>query len=93
MNQLWGPYTVDRFASSMNAKLHKFNSLFWCPESQAVDAFTQNWVGENNWLVPPIFSVIRCMKHLIFCEAKGTLIVPKWKSAAFWPLIFGKGLA
>lgn len=92
MNDLWGPYTIDRFANFHNTKLKRFNSLFWNPDSLAVDAFTQNWENENNWLVPPIFSVIRCIKHLIYCKARGTLIIPKWKSAAFWPLVFKKDL-
>ena len=40
----------------------------------------------------PINLVIRAIKHLIACRAKGTLVVPKWKSAAYWPLIFNKNL-
>ena len=36
--------------------------------------------------------VIRAIRHLVACKAKGTLIVPKWKSAEFWPLIFSKNL-
>jgi len=88
MNDLWGPYSIDRFASSINTKLPRFNSLFWDVNSEAVDTFTQNWYGENNWLVPPIFSVVRAIKHLVVCKAKGTLIVPKLVSASFWPMIF-----
>ena len=42
MDQMWGPYTVDRFASSASAKLHRFNSLFWNPGSEAIDDFSQN---------------------------------------------------
>ena len=43
IDEIWGPHTVDRFASVSNSKLRRFNSLFWYPESEAVDAFTQNW--------------------------------------------------
>lgn len=92
MNDLWGPYSIDRFASSLNKKLPRFNSLFWDVNSEAVDTFTQNWYGENNWLVPPIFSVVRAIKHLVVCKTKGTLIVPKWVSASFWPMIFSRGM-
>ncbi|XP_063442680.1 uncharacterized protein LOC134722976 [Mytilus trossulus] len=92
MNDLWGPYTIDRFANSQNAKVCRYNSMFWNPCAIAVDAFTQDWSNENNWLVPPVYSVIRCIKHLIYCKAKGTLIVPKWKSAAYWTKIFDKNL-
>ena len=90
MNELWGIYIIDRFANSTNAKLSRFNSLFWNVNTEAVDAFSQNWSGENNWLVPPIYAVIRTVKHVVACKAKGTLIIPKWTSAAYWPLIFSK---
>ena len=35
----WGPFTVDRFASSTNEKCHRFNLLFWNPGSEQVNAF------------------------------------------------------
>jgi hypothetical protein len=55
-----------------------------------VDAFTQNWSGENNFLVPPIYSVVRAIGHLVYSKAIGTLIIPRWVSAPYWPFIFKK---
>ena len=92
MNGLWGPFTIDRFANFNNKKLNRYNSLYWNPGSEAIDAFSQNWQFENNWLVPPVFSVLRAIKHLLFCKARGTLIVPKWISAPYWPYIFDENL-
>ena len=83
----WGPYTIDRFASSKNAKTQRYNSLFWNPGCEAVDAFTQDWSGENNWLVPPVFLISRAIRHAKDCKAKGSIIVPLWESAPFWPLL------
>ena len=37
MNKMWSFYTIDRFASSHNKKLKRFNSLFWNPGSESVD--------------------------------------------------------
>ena len=48
LDQLWGPHSIDRFASSYNAKLSRFNSRFLHPGTEAVDAFTQDWSSENN---------------------------------------------
>ena len=76
IDEMWGPHTIDRFASHINTKLPCFNSLFWNSTSEAIDAFTQDCSQENNWLVPPIYSVLRIFKHLIACKAAGTLIVP-----------------
>ena len=54
LEQLWGPDSIDRFASSCNAKLSRFNFRFLQLGTEAVDAFTQDWSSENNWLVPRI---------------------------------------
>ena len=50
-----------------------------------MDAFAQDWVGENNWVVPPPSQIVRTWRHFQTCKAKGVLIVPLWKGAAFWP--------
>ena len=85
MNQMWGPYDIDRFANHENAKLTRFDSLVWNPGCEAVDAFSQNWHGENNWLLSPIYLIPNTMKHMVFCRAIGTLLVPEWPLALFWP--------
>ena len=38
----WGPHTIDRFVCSYNAKLSCFNSRFYQPGTEAVDAFLQD---------------------------------------------------
>lgn len=88
LNEFWGPHTFDRFANCDNSKLGKFSSLYWNPGTLAVNAFTCNWANENNWLVPPVSLAARAINHIVRCKAKGTLIVPKWPFAVFWPLIF-----
>lgn len=39
----WGPVSIDQFASHLNAKKRHFNSYYFCPNSEAVDCFTQDW--------------------------------------------------
>ncbi|KAK3093403.1 hypothetical protein FSP39_015112 [Pinctada imbricata] len=84
MDGLFGPVTVDRFASLNTRKTSRYNSKFWDPYCEAVDAFTQNWSSENDWLVPPIYLISRCIRHLKGCKGQGTLIAPEWKSSSFW---------
>ncbi|CAH3128854.1 unnamed protein product, partial [Porites lobata] len=81
----WGPHTIDRFACSYNAKLSRFNSRFFQPGTEAVDAFLQNWHFENNWILPPVSQIARVIAHLRVCKAEGTLVIPLWKSSYFWP--------
>jgi len=88
LDSMWGPHSVDRFANVDNRKTKRFNSLYWNPGAVGVDAFNSNWSSEVNWLVPPVLLASRAMNHLVECKALGTLVVPKWPSVPFWPLIF-----
>ena len=91
IDSLWGHHTVDRFAHIDNTQLPVFNSRFWCPGSSAVDTFTVDWAGEINWWVPPVYLVSRTLRHTEVCKAVGTLLVPAWKPAPFWPLLCPDG--
>ena len=66
LNPMYGPFTLDCFASSNTAKCR----------------------NENCWLVLPVYLVIRTVHHLEYCKTRGILIVPRWKSASFWPVLF-----
>ena len=57
-----------------------------------MNSFNSDWSQDVNWLVPPVPLTSRAINHLVKCKAKGTLIVPKWTSSPFWPLIFEDGL-
>ena len=64
------------------------NSKFWRKGTEAINALIQNWSYECNWLVPP-----PCMARKVirkFCEdrANGALVVPLWKSASYWVLLY-----
>ena len=92
LDNVWGPHSVDRFASFYNAKLPRFNSRFWNPGSEAIDAFTEDWSQDNNWLVPPIHLIPRVILFLLRCRSEGTLVCPAWQSAPYWPLLFPDGI-
>ena len=91
IDAMWGPHSVDCFAHGNNTQLPTFYSGFWCPGSTAIDAFTVNWAGNINWWVSPIHLIGRVLRHTETCSAVGSLIVPAWKSASFWPLICPDG--
>ena len=48
LNELWGPHTIDWLANVDDTQMERFNSRCWCSGSEAVDAFTVDWRGENN---------------------------------------------
>ena len=71
LNKRYGPYTVDRFADDKNTKLSVFNSKFYCPGTAAVNAFTENWHNENNWICPPVKLIGSIFRHMSVCKCKG----------------------
>ena len=83
----WGPHSVDRFASHRSFQLPRFCSWWWCPGTETVDAFTVSWEGDNNWLVPPVFLIPRVIRHMKSGKEHGTLVVPFWPSAHWWPML------
>ncbi|VDI48143.1 Hypothetical predicted protein [Mytilus galloprovincialis] len=93
VESLWGPHEVDWFASDDNFKLHVFYSRFWNVNSSGVDAFTVDWRGINGLFVPPVSLIPRVLMYMRQCKAVGTLILPYWPSASFWPMLcpFGDG--
>ena len=92
VNNLWGPHTVDRFASPHNAKLPAFNARFFCQGVSAVDAFCQAWENDNNYFCPPVSLIVQVIKRMALCRAIGTLIVPRWPTSHFWPYICPDGV-
>ena len=91
IDQAWGPHSIDRFANHLNAKLLRFNSRFWNPGAEGIDAFVMDWARENNYVCPPVCLVLRVLLHMRNCKASGSLVVPLWHSAPFWPMICPDG--
>ena len=62
------------------------------PEPTDINAFNFDWSSENNWLFPPPNLICDTIKKVLKENAKCTLdlIVPEWKSAPHWPMIFSE---
>ncbi|VDI17846.1 Hypothetical predicted protein [Mytilus galloprovincialis] len=89
-DRLWGPFNCDLFAGSRNKKVSRFFSKFFTPGTSGVDAFAYDWSAFNNWIVPPIYLITRVINYMLICKAKGALVIPKWKSAVYWPMIVNR---
>ena len=87
LDKRWGPFTLDCFANSYNAKCRRFFSFFYVPGTSGVEAFSHDWRGEFCLWVPPVAVIGRCFEHAVRCQARGVLVVPLWKSAYYWPLL------
>ena len=90
LDGLWGPHSVDRFASAASRQpllppnRGRFCSRFFHPEAEWTNAFTIGWGGENNWVFPPIHLVGEAIRHMRASGAAGTLIAPEAPWSPWW---------
>ena len=84
IDNMWGPHTVDRFASELTTQLPRFNSLYWDPMTEAVDAMMQSWEGENNYVNPPFWLLSKVMKKVKREKVVATVIAPYWPAQAWF---------
>jgi len=78
IDQLWGPHTVDHFASLQTRQLERFCSRYHNPRCEAVDAFLISWLKENTWIFPPPYLIPCVLKHMSAGGEIGTLLLPRW---------------
>ena len=83
----WGPHTINRFTSHFNAQVPRFNPKFASLGCSGVDALAHDWRYENNWACPPISAIVSSVRALSSYSGCGTLIVPQWPLAYFWPFL------
>lgn len=81
LDTLFGKHTVDRFANCVNTQLPRFNSRYWEPLSEGVDALAQdNWGSENNYVNAPFCLIPRVLDIVQVQQAYATIIAPIWKA-------------
>ena len=83
LEDLWGPHSIDRFATFQNRQLLRYNSLYWDVGSEAVDAFSQRWSGENNYVNAPWALLPRIIEKVVADRAVATVIAPNFRAQAW----------
>ena len=94
IDRLWGPHTIDRFANCQNTQLPRFNSRYWEPGSEAVDALAQvNWLSENNYVNAPFCLLHKVLEIIQEQRARATIIAPKWLAHPFCSRLIALSIA
>lgn len=94
--QRWvgGPFSIDRFASRVNAKCARYTAARWEPEAVApasafADAHDWRQQPDGSWewnlCFPPHWLVAGCLARAERDRAWMCLIVPNWPSMTWWP--------
>lgn len=80
----FGPHDVDRFASQRTRLLPRYNSKFADPSAEAVNALSQDWRHDNNFLHPPLEELDAVAQKLREQPARATVIAPYWPSKGWF---------
>jgi hypothetical protein len=87
INNIWGPLTIDVFASRTNTQLHRYIS--WKPDPYAlyIDAFTVSWNNELFYAFPPFSMINSCLQKIQQEETTGVFVCPLWTTQQWFPVI------
>ena len=84
LDTMFGPHTVDRFAARHNTLCARYNSLHYDSGAEAIDAFKQNWAGENNFVNAAFSDIDRVLQQTVEQRSTITLVFPLWESAPWF---------
>ena len=83
--------TCDTFAKYDNARCSKFYTEIPCATSAGINAFSNSWEADFNWVCPPVRLIPFVIKHIKCQKCEGILIIPRWPTAILWPIITTDG--
>ena len=78
LEEEFGPWDIDWFASDWSKRLNRFASRYWTVGSKATDAFSQGWREEVGFFHPPLSELARVMEKVEKDGARGVIVVPDW---------------
>ena len=88
IDSMYGPHTIDRFASLTTSQLAKYNSLYYDPYSHGVDALGQtDWGQELNFVNAPFFLLPKVVEIVKQQQAEATIIAPWWPAQPWFQQI------
>lgn len=88
VEQLWGPFDVDLFATMLNCQIERYVSRDPQPGAWRVDAMSFPW---NNiglpWANPPFILIHRILRKVLQEQATMVIVVPMWSTQTWWPTL------
>jgi hypothetical protein len=89
LDTMYGPHTIDRFASDDSTQLPHYNTKFYSKKASGLDAFMLNWgYNHNNYVFPPPALVGNVLQYARECQAKITLVFLEWYSRPYMNILF-----
>lgn len=91
--KIWGPCSIDLFASRTNRQLERFVIWKTDPVSTAVDAFQIPWNGEKVYAFPPFCLISQCLVKVRRDQTDLILVCPAWQTQVWFPQLLQLAVA
>jgi hypothetical protein len=86
IQQIWGPFQADLFASRNSFQIPRFFSWRPDPLAEATDAFQQMWPNPS-FANPPWMLIPRVLSEIRTQQSRLVLIAPVWKAQSWYPVL------
>lgn len=86
IEDIFGPFDIDLFATSINTKCRRF--ITWQPDplAEAIDAFSLSWAGLYFYVFSPFILILKVLRKIVMDKAEGIVVVPWWPAQPWFPL-------
>ena len=85
LDHLWGPHSIDGFATYQDRQLPRFGGWDPQPEATWTDSLRHPWRRENLWAHPPFALLGRVLQKVEQEGATITLLAPLWSAQPWFP--------
>ena len=89
ISAVWGPFSIDLFATFEDRQLQRFASALPQPDGIWVDAMKHSWVGERPWANPPFALISRVLQKVRIEETTVVLVAPLWPAQPWFASLMG----
>ena len=79
INDTWGLFEIDLFASQLNFKIPTYVSWKPDPDAKHVSALFMQW-EEHFYAFPPFSLIATCLQKIEQDQATGVILVPFWQT-------------
>ena len=87
IQERWGKFNIDLFASRLNFKLPQYVSWRPDPGAQFINAFLMNWKPYYFYAFPPFSLLATCLQKIEQDQSTGILIVPMWTTRPWFTFL------
>ena len=83
INDNFGPFSKDYFASSWSKRFFPYRSKELTPDCEGRDAFATSWENGRGYFHPPTQLIQRVLRYARKQKAQGVLVAPDWTASPF----------